>query len=90
MGGVLVLLVLAVAALAVWGQVSKRMAHVRDASGRPVAPGPEAARGALTVVAVVALLLLLTTTFRVVPVGQGLVIFNTVAKTFTQIGRAHV
>ena len=83
MGGVLVLLVLAVAALAVWGQVSKRMAHVRDASGRPVAPGPEAARGALTVVVVVALLLLLTTTFRVVPVGQGLVVFNTVAKTFT-------
>ncbi len=83
MGGVLVLLVLAVAALAVWGQVSKRMAHVRDASGRPVAPGPEAARGALTIVVVVALLILLTTTFRVVPVGQGLVVFNTVAKSFT-------
>ncbi len=84
MGGFLVLLVLAVAALAVWGQVSKRMAHVRDSSGRPVAPSPEAAaRTALSVVGVIALLILLTTTFRVVPVGHALVVFNTVTKGFS-------
>lgn len=83
MGGFLVVLVLAVAALAVWGQVSKRMAHVRDSTGRSVTPGPEAARGALAVLVGVLALLLLATTFRVVPVGHGLVVFNTVSKSFS-------
>ena len=36
MGGLFVVLVLAVAALAVWGQLSKRMARVHDASGHSV------------------------------------------------------
>ncbi len=82
MGGFFILLVAVVAALAVWGQVSRRMAHVRDASGRPVA-GADVTPIALGLVAVVLLVIVLATTFRVVPVGHGLVVFNNVSKGFS-------
>ena len=82
MGGLFVVLVLAVAALAVWGQLSKRMARVHDASGHSVG-GIEVGRAAVLVAALVLALVLLGTTFRVVPVGHGLVVFNTLSKRFS-------
>jgi prohibitin 2 len=78
--GVFIVLVLAIGALVVWGQLSKRMVRVHD-GGHAVA-GPEAGRLVVSVAGGVLLLLLLATTFRVVPVGHGLVVFNTVTKRF--------
>jgi regulator of protease activity HflC (stomatin/prohibitin superfamily) len=80
-GGLFVVLVLAVAALVVWGQLSKRIARVHDASGRSVG-GVEAGRAVVVAAAIVLALVVLGTTFRVVPVGHGLVVFNTLSKRF--------
>ena len=82
MAGLFIILVLAAAAVAVWSQLSKRVARVHDANGRSLG-GPEAGRLVLGAVGLVVALVLLGTTFRVVPVGHGLVIFNTLTKTFT-------
>ena len=81
MGGLLFVVVLIAAAAAVWGQLSHRVARVHDASGHSLG-GPEAGRLALSLAGVVVALVLLATTFRVVPVGHGLVIFNTLTKRF--------
>jgi regulator of protease activity HflC (stomatin/prohibitin superfamily) len=77
----MILLVLAIGALGAWGQLSRRLPRVHDAAGHAMG-GPEAVRTALGVVTGLLLLLLLATTFRVVPVGHGLVVFNTVTKQF--------
>lgn len=79
MGGVLVLLVLVIGALVAYGQLSRRLARVHDPSGRSVG-GTDSVRVALGVVIGLLVLILLGTTFRVVPVGHGLVVFNTVSK----------
>ena len=87
MSGIILFLVLLVGGLAVWRQVVTRSAQVRDASGRPVGPGPfEIVRGIGLALAGLLLLVTLVGTFRVVPVGHGLVIFNTVTKGFTIAG----
>jgi regulator of protease activity HflC (stomatin/prohibitin superfamily) len=67
---------------------SRSHARVHDPEGRPVSPGAatDAVRTAGIVGAGIVVLLLLLTSFRVVPVGHGLVIFNTVTKSF-RLGR---
>ncbi len=82
MGGLVIVLVLAVGALVAWGQLSRRTARVHDASGHSVG-GAEAGRTALIAAGLVLVLLSLGTTFRVVPVGHGLVVFNTLSKQFS-------
>ena len=87
MPGIIVLLVLLVGGLAVWRQLKGSVAQVRDASGRPVGPGPSELLRNLGIGLAVALLLVTAAgTFRVVPVGHALVIFNTVTKGFTIAG----
>ena len=87
MPGIIVLLVLLVGGLAVWRQLRGTVAQVRDASGRPVGPGPsELLRNLGLGLAVALLLVTVAGTFRVVPVGHALVIFNTVTKGFTIAG----
>jgi regulator of protease activity HflC (stomatin/prohibitin superfamily) len=81
-GGLFIVLVLAIGALAAWGQLSRRVARVHDSSGHSLG-GPEAGRFALLAAGAVLALLMLGTTFRVVPVGHGLVVFNTLAKNFS-------
>ena len=81
MGGLFIVLVLAVGALAAWGQLSRRVARVHDASGHSVGTA-EAGRIALIAGSAVIALILLGTTFRVVPVGHGLVVFNTLTRGF--------
>lgn len=67
---------------------SRSRARVHDPEGRPITSGAatEAVRTAGIVGGGIVVLLLLLTSFRVVPVGHGLVIFNTVTKSF-RLGR---
>ena len=67
---------------------SRSRARVHDPAGRPITPGAatEAVRTAGIVGGSIVVLLLLMTSFRVVPVGHALVIFNTVTKSF-RLGR---
>jgi regulator of protease activity HflC (stomatin/prohibitin superfamily) len=67
---------------------SRSRAHVHDPEGRQITPGAatEAVRTAGIVGGSIVVLLLLLTSFRVVPVGHALVIFNTVTKSF-RLGR---
>jgi len=67
---------------------SRSHARVHDPEGHAVTPGAatEAVRTASIVGGSVVVLLLLLTSFRVVPVGHALVIFNTVTKSF-RLGR---
>ena len=84
MNGLVVLFALVLAAIVVWTQAARRAGAVRDSQGRLVPPyGIESLRVAGGVIALVLLLVMLATTFRVVPVGHGLVIFNTVTRGFT-------
>ncbi len=84
MAGFLVFAVLVVAALVGWRMLSRRAVRVHDADGRRILP--DAPTETLRIVALVAipllLLILLATSVRVVPVGQALVVFNTVTKGF--------
>ena len=59
----------------------RRAFDVRDAEGRRIRSGMPA-RLAVAVVLLVALLVVMVTSVRVVPVGHGLVIFNTITKGF--------
>jgi regulator of protease activity HflC (stomatin/prohibitin superfamily) len=59
----------------------RRAFDVRDAEGRRIRSGMPA-RLAVAVVLLVALLAVMVTSVRVVPVGHGLVIFNTITKGF--------
>jgi len=67
---------------------SRSRARVHDPEGRQITPGAatEAVRTAGIVGGSIVVLLLLLTSFRVVPVGHALVIFNTVTKSF-RLGR---
>jgi len=64
--------------------LARRGAAVRDAEGRRIGPsiGAEVPRIAGTVLLGVLFLVVMATSFRVVPVGHALVIFNTVTKSF--------
>jgi len=62
---------------------SRRSAHVHDSDGRRVLPDPtDAARLLGLIVAPLVLVIVLAGSVRVVPVGHGLVIFNTLTKGF--------
>jgi len=79
----LVLLIVAGVILARY-LLTRRRLRVHDADGRHIGPDATAdvVRTAGVVGGVVLLLILLTTSLRVVPVGHGLVIFNTLTRGF--------
>jgi prohibitin 2 len=85
MSGLLVVVILVVAGLSVWRWVARRRGpRVHDAEGRRL-PGDTAldvARVLPLIVGPMILLMLLATSLRVVPVGHGLVIFNTLTRNF--------
>src|SRR5437762_455104 len=87
MAGLVLFLVVITVALAVWRSVSRRAVHVHDGEGHPLVPGMALGARAIGIAAgLLVLLLILTTSIRVVPVGHALVIFNTVTKSF-RLGR---
>ena len=79
----LVLLIVAGVILARY-LLTRRRLRVHDADGRRIGPDATAdvVRTAGVVGGVVLLLILLTTSLRVVPVGHGLVVFNTLTRGF--------
>ncbi len=79
--GFVLFLVIAVPVVFILARQIHRALDVRDAEGRRIRsrmPG----RVGLTVALLVLLLLVMVTSVRVVPVGHGLVIFNTITKGF--------
>lgn len=84
--GLLLFLVITsvVLAVVVRAVLARRGAAVRDADGRRIAPpvGAEVPRVLGTILLGLVLLVVTLTSFRVVPVGRALVIFNTVTKSF--------
>ena len=80
--GLLVFLLILAAAVGVWRVASRRAVHVHDSQGRRLfADSAEGLRVIGGVVGALVLLLILATSFRVIPVGHALVIFNTVSKS---------
>ena len=79
--GFVVFLVIAIPVVIVLVRQVRRAFDVRDAEGRRVRTGLPG-RVAAAVVGLLALLAVLVTSIRVVPVGHALVIFNTVTKGF--------
>lgn len=73
-----------VLAVVVRAVLARRRTAVRDADGRRIAPelGAEVPRLLGAIVVGVVFLVIAMTSFRVVPVGHALVIFNTVTKSF--------
>ena len=90
MFGILFLFLLIIAGVIVarYYFFSRSRAHVHDPEGHRITPGTatEAVRTAGIVGGSIVILLVLLTSFRVVPVGHALVIFNTVTKSF-RLGR---
>jgi regulator of protease activity HflC (stomatin/prohibitin superfamily) len=85
-GFILFIVLLAALASGIYRFVSRRTgARVHDAEGRRVDSG-DVGRIVTVVAGPVILLLLIASSFRVVPVGHALVIFNTVTKNF-RVGR---
>jgi regulator of protease activity HflC (stomatin/prohibitin superfamily) len=84
MGAFLFILLIVIAGVVLSRVIaSRRAVHVHDSDGRRVLPDSlDAARILGLVVVPVVLLILLASSFRVVPVGHGLVIFNTITKGF--------
>jgi prohibitin 2 len=90
MGGLLLLVVLLVAGLFVWRNVIGRGGpRVHDIGGRAILPGGPAALAGGIAIAVVGFiaLIVLATSIRSVPVGNALVIFNTVTRSFRLAGQ---
>jgi len=89
MAGLFFFLFFLVVALILWRVLSRRgSVHVHDNEGRrlPATSPGDVARMIGVVAGPLVLLIVLATSFRVVPVGHALVIFNTVTKTF-RLGR---
>lgn len=85
MAGFLFIIIVIAVGYTVWRVVAPRSgARVHDVEGRRIGPSAALELGrSLPILAVgIVLILLLTTSVRVVPVGHGLVIFNTVTKGF--------
>jgi len=84
MGAFLFILLIVISGLVLQRVIaSRRAVHVHDSDGRRVLPDSLDAARVLGLVAVpLVLFILLATSFRVVPVGHGLVIFNTITKGF--------
>jgi prohibitin 2 len=84
MGAFLFLLFMMVAGMIVWRIVARqREVRVHDSEGRRIGPSAtDVGRALGLIVAPLVLLILVATSFRVVPVGHGLVIFNTLTKGF--------
>jgi len=85
MAGFLFFVVLIAVGYTVWRVIAQQGgARVHDAEGRRIGSGAALALGGLIplVAGVIALMLLLSTSVRVVPVGHGLVVFNTLTKNF--------
>jgi len=85
MPGFVFFIALIAVGITVWRLVTPRGgARVHDVEGRRIGPGMgiELGRGLPVVAAGIVLLLLLATSVRVVGVGHGLVIFNTLTKGF--------
>jgi regulator of protease activity HflC (stomatin/prohibitin superfamily) len=74
-----------VLAVVVRAVLARRRGAVRDAEGRRIGPdvGAEVPRVVGAIALGVVLLIVATTSFRVVPVGHALVIFNVVTRSFT-------
>ena len=86
MAGFLFFIVLIAVGYTVWRVVAPRSgARVHDIEGRRIGPSAvlELGRGLPLLAGGIVLILLLATSVRVVPVGHGLVIFNTVTKGFS-------
>jgi regulator of protease activity HflC (stomatin/prohibitin superfamily) len=89
MSGLFFLVLLVVAAIVVGRVLYPHLGvRVHDAEGRRIGPSApaEAARTLGWIAGSIVVLLLLVTSFRVVPVGHALVIFNTVTRSF-RLGR---
>ena len=85
MPALLFLVVFGVIGFMVWRAVSRRPGlRVHDPEGRRVSAGfpSDGARILAVVVAPLVVLIVLATSFRVVPVGHALVIFNTLTRSF--------
>ncbi len=85
MGGILFVIILVVGGIVLQRVLGRRMRmRVHDADGRRVIPDwATDGRRILAFAAIpVVFLILLATSFRVVPVGHALVIFNTITKSF--------
>jgi regulator of protease activity HflC (stomatin/prohibitin superfamily) len=85
MPGILILVIFFVAGLFVWRLIAHRLGTpVHDAEGRRISGGAVGDTGRILAIAVgpVVLLIVLATSFRVVPVGHALVIFNTLTRHF--------
>ena len=79
--GFVVFLVIAIPVVFILVRQIRRALDVTDAEGRRVRSGLPG-RVAVSVVGLLALLALMVTSVRVVPVGHALVIFNTITKGF--------
>ncbi|HZN53886.1 MAG TPA: prohibitin family protein [Candidatus Polarisedimenticolaceae bacterium] len=79
--GFVVFLVIAIPIVIVLARQVRRALYVRDAEGRRVRTGLPGRVG-VAVAGLLALLVVLVTSIRVVPVGHALVVFNTVTKGF--------
>jgi prohibitin 2 len=85
MPALLVMVVLVVAGLFAWRQILRRRGpRVHDAEGHRISGDTTADVGRVLAIVVgpLVLLLVLATSFRVVPVGHALVIFNTLTRSF--------
>src|SRR5262245_41279535 len=91
MAGFLVFLILVIGGYFVWRRISGRARpHVHDSGGREILPGvPAVASGVAIALGALLAFALLASSLRVVPVGHGLVIFNTITKGF-RLGRQGV
>jgi regulator of protease activity HflC (stomatin/prohibitin superfamily) len=79
----LFMLVILAVAFAVWRFVTRRAVHVHDGEGRHLfADAADGARLIGIVGGALVLMLIVATSIRVVPVGHGLVVFNTLTKSF--------
>ena len=84
MGAFLFILMIVISGVVLQRILARRSLHVHDGDGRHLFPNAtaDAARLLGLVVVPLVLLIMAVSSFRVVPVGHGLVIFNTLTKSF--------